>query len=94
VFKSHEELFQARQEIISAFERSGCPSAADRLRAGFAALSGLTDGWMSFLESVEDVGRRYGSQLGDPHRSLLAQIGRAAFEAVHRRPSGPWWRFW
>ena len=94
MFQSYDELFQATNELISVFEENGNPPAARELRNGMAALNGLTDGWALFLESVQNVKKRYVSQLSGAQQATLAAIYAAAYEAVYRRTPGPWWKLW
>jgi hypothetical protein len=54
-FQSHEEFFDAFDNLVTNLEGAGHHQAAGELRDGLSCLNGLTDGWALFLESIEKV---------------------------------------
>ena len=88
MFKSLEEFWQTVHDFIAALEVSGDSPAADELKRGMSAVTGLTDGWVDFLESIEVAARQFTasnpeeySSSGVPesvlhqHRTVLADTG-------------------
>ena len=84
-FQSNDECFQAVRELIGRLEQKGHHEAAARLREGFRALNGLTDGWALFLEAIEGVQATASSGQDHDERRALEKIRKAAHSAVYRR---------
>ncbi len=84
-FGSNEELFEAARALMGRLEGSGHHEAAAELRAGFACLNGLTDGWALFLESIEKVQATAAARLDPEDRAALKAIHSAVHAAVYRR---------
>jgi hypothetical protein len=82
-FRSADELFEAVRALARRLEETGHASAAAELRAGFGLLNGLTDGWASFLESIDKV-RVARLPLGPEERRALEDI-RSDVRAIVRR---------
>lgn len=84
-FKSSDELFQAARDLIARLEAQGQQEAATELRAGFGCLSGLTDGWALFLESIEKVRAADARRFDPDEKRALDALRAAVRSAVHRR---------
>ena len=94
MFKSNEELFQAVNDVIAKFEKNDSNSAAQELKKGLQSINGLTDGWALFLESIEHVQKNLSPNIDPNDRSNLQAIREAAYFAVYRKKSKPWWQLW
>ena len=92
MFKSHEEFWCTVNEFIAELEVSGNSPAADELRNGKSLVTGLTDGWADFLESIEKVKQQHSSQLDSSQRATLKNIHRAVYQRVYCTSTGPGWR--
>jgi len=92
MFKSHEEFWQTVDDFIAELEQSGDSPAADELKRGMSAVTGLTDGWADFLESIEKVKKQHSSQLDSSQRATLKNIHQAVYRRVYCTSSGPLWR--
>jgi hypothetical protein len=85
VFRSNEEFFEAVRELLSRLELRAHHDAAVELRNGFASISGLTDGWAQFLQSVERVQTTASRRFAPEDRRALEAIQAAAHTAVFRQ---------
>jgi hypothetical protein len=83
--QSNEELFQAVRDLVGRLEASGRAAAAAELAEGFRCINGLTDGWASFLESIDTVRAAHATGLVATDLETLEQLRDAAYEAVHRQ---------
>ena len=83
MFKSYEEFWQTVNEFIAELEVSGHSPAADELKNGMRAVTGLTDGWADFLESIEKVKKQHSSKLDSSQRATLKNIHRAVYQRVY-----------
>jgi hypothetical protein len=92
MFKSHEEFWRTVHDFIAALEVSGDSPAADELKRGMSAVTGLTDGWADFLESIEKVKVQHASQLDSSQQATLKNIHRAVYQRVYCTSTGPCWR--
>jgi hypothetical protein len=90
--KSHEEFWQTVNGLIAELEKNGGSTAAEELKTGMRAVTGLTDGWADFLESIEKVKKQYWSQLNSSQRATLKNIHRAVYQRVYCASTGPLWR--
>jgi len=93
VFKSNEEFFQATKDLIAALHQSGRHSEAKTLQEGLGLVTGLTDGWALFLDSVKEVEKSAGA-LDVTERKKLTEIHDAVYQAVYPRMRRPWWKWW
>lgn len=84
-FDSNAQYFEAVTDLTVRLESEGHDTAALEIREGMACINGLTDGWGQFLEAIEAVQRRFGSQLDAGRREELQAIRRVAHNAVYRR---------
>jgi hypothetical protein len=73
VCKSNEEFFQSTTDFIASLRQSGRHSEAKTLQAGLGLVTGLTDGWALFLDSVNEVEMSAGA-LNVSERQKLAEI--------------------
>ena len=92
MFKSYEEFWRTVNEFIAELEASGNSPAAEELKNGKRAVTGLTDGWAMFLESVEKVKKQYWSQLSSAQKSTLKNIHQTVYKRVYCTSGGPLWR--
>jgi hypothetical protein len=92
MFKSYEEFWRTVHEFIAELEASGNSPAADELKNGMRLVTGLTDGWADFLESIEKVKKQYSPQFNSAQRSILKNIHQAVYRRVYCTSSGPLWR--
>ena len=92
MFKSHEEFWQTVNEFIADLDKSGNSPAAEELKNGMRLVTGLTDGWADFLESIEKVKKQHSSQLSGTQRSTLKNIHQAVYQRVYCTSTGPGWR--
>ena len=92
MFKSYEEFWQTVNEFIAELEVSGHSPAADELKNGMRAVTGLTDGWADFLESIEKVKKQHSSKLDSSQRATLKNIHRAVYQRVYCTSTSPEWR--
>ena len=90
--KSHEEFWQTVKEFIATLEVSGNSPAVDELKNGMRAVTGLTDGWADFLESIDKVKKQYSPQLDSSQRSTLKNIHREVYQRVYCNYRGPGWQ--
>ncbi len=79
--------------FIASLRQNGRHSEANTLQEGLGLVSGLTDGWSCFLESVKEV-EKSAPLLNMSERKKLAKIDDAVYEAVYRRKRTPWWKLW
>ena len=92
MFKSHEEFWRTVNEFISELEASGNSPAAEELKNGMRLVTGLTDGWADFLESIEKVKKQYSPQLNSSQRATLKNIHRAVYQRVYCTYNGLGWQ--
>ena len=83
MFKSHEEFWQVVNEFIAELEVSENSTAAAELKNEMRAVTGLTDGWADFLESIEKVKQQHSPQLDSSQRATLKNIHRAVYQRVY-----------
>ena len=93
MFRSAEALFQATNELVASLNQSGHGSEAETLKSGLASLNGLTDGWVLFLDAIQEVERKSGA-FTESEKKAMAEIHDAVYEAVYRRKRRAWWKFW
>jgi hypothetical protein len=84
-FRSADELFAAVRALIARLEADGEAGAAVELRSGFGALTGLTDGWALFLETIEQVRSAYAKRFSAQDRRTLDAIRSDVRREVYRR---------
>jgi len=92
MFKSNEEFWQAVNGLIADLEKSGNAPAADELKNGKSLVTGLTDGWADFLESIEKVKKQYSPQLDSTQRATLKKIHRQVYQWTWCNYTGPGWQ--
>lgn len=92
MFKSNEEFWHTVNEFIAELEKSGNSPAADEMKNGKSLVTGLTDGWADFLESIEKVKKQHPSQLSSTQRSTLKNIHREVYQRVYCNYRGPGWQ--
>jgi len=92
MFKSPEEFWKTVDNFIAELERSGNSPAAGELKKGKSLVTGLTDGWADFLESIEKVRKQYSSRLDSSQKSTLKDIHRAVYQRVYSTYSGFGWQ--
>lgn len=77
-------FFDYVRSLSHSLARDGHRSAATMLNDGLASINGLTDGWATFLESVENVQNAYGRELTTIDADRLERIRNTAYAVVHR----------
>lgn len=92
MFKSNEEFWQAVDGLIADLEKSGDAPAAAELKNGKSLVTGLTDGWADFLDSIEKVKKQYSPRLTKSQQSTLNNIHRAVYRRVYCTYNGPGWQ--
>jgi hypothetical protein len=92
MFKSYEEFWKTVNEFIADLEASGNSPAADELKKGKSLVTGLTDGWADFLESIEKVKKQHWSQFNSAQRSTLKNIHQAVYQRVYCTYNGLGWQ--
>lgn len=90
---SNDELFAEIKNLICALEVKGSKSSALKLRDGMSSVNGLTDGWASFLDSIESVRKECQIKLDLDLDKRFQEIHAAVYQRVYRK-SPPWWKFW
>lgn len=83
-FQSNHEFFDYVLSLTNSLARDGRGPAATMLNEGLASINGLTDGWATFLESVENVQNAYGRELTAIDANRLEKIRNTAYAVVHR----------
>lgn len=83
-FQSNHEFFDYVRSLIHSLARDGHRSAATMLNDALASINGLTDGWATFLDSVENVQNAYGRELTAIDADRLERIRNTAYAVVHR----------
>ncbi|MFA5374188.1 MAG: hypothetical protein WC455_00290 [Dehalococcoidia bacterium] len=92
MFKSNEDFWRTVHEFIAELEKSGNAPAADELKNGKSLVTGLTDGWADFLESIEKVMKQHSSQLSSTQKSTLKNIHREMYQRTYCNYRGPGWQ--
>ena len=92
MFKSHEEFWHTVNGLIAELEASGNSPAADELKNGKSLVTGLTDGWADFLESIEKVMKQHSPQLSSTQKSTLKNIHREMYQRTYCNYRGPGWQ--
>ena len=92
MFKSNEEFWHTVDWLIADLEKSGNAAAAGEIKKGKGLVTGLTDGWADFLDSIEKVKKQYSPQLSSTQRSSLKVIHRAVYQRVYCTYNGFGWQ--
>jgi hypothetical protein len=84
-FACADEYFASVRDLTARLDAGGCHEGAKELRAGFACLNGLTDGWALLLESLDRVHAMCSDALSAVDLADLAALRADARRMVHRR---------
>jgi len=83
-FKSDKEIFAAAERLVAALEDGGFDDAAVTVRAGYALLNGLTDGWADFLRALEKARAGLPRAAGPELKAGFKELIAAARYVVYR----------
>jgi len=83
-FSTNEEFFRSVTEIIARMVHGGHTEAAEEIQLGYSCLNGLTDGWASFMESIEKVLAAHGQRLPFDQSSELKAMLNFVRKVVYR----------
>ncbi len=84
-YATNDEFFEDLQGLIRRLEQGGNQAAAEELRAGFACLNGLTDGWATLMDSMKQALSRWGTTMTDQDRDALNGMLKTVRRIVSRR---------
>ena len=84
-FQSHEEFFAFVEHLLERLERTGHADAVIELREGLSTLNGLTDGWASFLETIDRVQLTSAKSFATDQQRDLRTIRAGVVRLVSRR---------
>jgi hypothetical protein len=83
-FRNDAELFETVGELISELRLVGCEAVAACVQSGFYSLNGLTDGWASFFDYLEQADKDLPAEAGPDIKKKLRRVLAAARYAVYR----------